>query len=280
VTVVDAHCHAGRGDGFTGRWDTRAPLGRYLRRARLAGIGRTVVFAPFAADYGRANRQTAQLVAARPDRLLGFACLHPARDAGSIAAMLDEAVNLGLCGIKVHRHDAQVTREVADSARRLGLPVIFDVQGDIATADLLAAEYPDVDWIVPHLGSFSDDWWAQRCAVELVVRHPNAYTDSSGVRRFDILAEAVRRAPDKVIFGSDGPETHPAVELAKIRAMRLDPAVERAVLGGTIRRLLAKGERRRAAAGLARSDIRRGTTRPHPLVTEPVHGPRPIGGRR
>ena len=32
--IIDSHCHAGQGDGLTGPWDTSAPLGAYLRRAR------------------------------------------------------------------------------------------------------------------------------------------------------------------------------------------------------------------------------------------------------
>jgi predicted TIM-barrel fold metal-dependent hydrolase len=239
-SIVDAHCHAGLGDGLTGPWDTRAPLATYLARAKSAGIGHTVIFAPFSSGYRRANRLTARLVGARPDRLTGFACVHPSADAGHVRTLLDEAVQAGLRGVKVHRHDGAVSREIAGAVARLGLPVIFDVQGRPAIIELLAVEYPGVDWIVPHLGSFSDDWWAQRSVIELIVRHPNVYADTSGVRRFDLLAEAVGRAPNKVIFGSDGPELHPGVELAKIRALRLPPGTEAAVLGGTIRRLLAR----------------------------------------
>jgi predicted TIM-barrel fold metal-dependent hydrolase len=242
--IIDAHCHAGIGDGFTGPWDTRAALPTYLERAKAAGIGHTVIFAPFSSDYRRANRRTAAMAARRPDRLTGFACVHPVRDAGRISSMLDEASAEGLRGVKVHRQDASVTREIASAVARLGLPVIFDVQGQPGSVDLLAAEYPGVDWIVPHLGSFSDDWWAQRAVIELIVRHPNAYTDTSGVRRFDLLEEAVDRAPTKVIFGSDGPELHPGIELTKIKALKLETETETAILGGTIRGLLDKQRRR------------------------------------
>ena len=41
--VIDCHCHAGQGDGFTGPWDTDAPLHAYLQRAARAGIARTVL---------------------------------------------------------------------------------------------------------------------------------------------------------------------------------------------------------------------------------------------
>ena len=64
MLIIDCHCHAGIGDGLTGPWNTRAGLGRYLRRARAAGIGRTVVFPVISRDYDRGNRSVADLVAA------------------------------------------------------------------------------------------------------------------------------------------------------------------------------------------------------------------------
>ena len=77
-------------------------------------------------------------------------------------------------------------------------------------------------FIIPHLGSFADDWRAQLALIDHLVRHPNIYTDTSGVRRFDLLEQAVRRAgAAKVLFGSDGPWLHPGVELAKVRALGL-----------------------------------------------------------
>jgi hypothetical protein len=70
------------------------------------------------------------------------------------------------------------------------------------------------DFILPHLGSFMDDWGAHARVIEQIVRYPNVYADTSAVRRFDYIVEAVRRAgPQKLIFGSDGPWLHPGVEL-------------------------------------------------------------------
>ena len=82
--------------------------------------------------------------------------------------------------------------------------------GEVASVELLATEYPDVAFIIPHLGSFADDWAAQLALVDHLARHPNVHADTSGVRRFDLLEEAVRRAgPSKLLFGSDGPWLHP-----------------------------------------------------------------------
>jgi predicted TIM-barrel fold metal-dependent hydrolase len=146
----------------------------------------------------------------------------------------------GFRGLKVHRHDARITREVCEVARAYALPLIYDVMGEVSAVELLATEYPDVAFIIPHLGSFADDWEAQLALIDHLVRHPNVYADTSGVRRFDLLEAAVRRAgPGKLIFGTDGPWLHPGVELAKVRALKLSAPAERQVLGGTILRLMA-----------------------------------------
>jgi predicted TIM-barrel fold metal-dependent hydrolase len=239
--IVDCHCHAGNGDGLTGPWDTAAPLDAYLRRASLAGIERTVLFPAFHSDYAVANREVARIVARGRGRFYGFAFVHPERDRGRVLPLLRVAVGrYGFRGIKVHRHDARITREICEVARALRLPVLYDVMGEVSAVELLAQEYPSVDFIIPHLGSFADDWRAQLALIDHLARHPNIYADTSGVRRFDLLEQAVQRAgAAKILFGSDGPWLHPGVELAKLRALNLAPADERLVLGGTLLRLIA-----------------------------------------
>ena len=239
--IIDCHCHAGKGDGFTGPWDTAAPLDAYLRRAARAGIARTVLLPAFHSDYRVANRALARIVAARPDRFFGFAMVHAERDRGRVGPMIAEAVREhGFSGIKVHRHDARITREICEAARRFRLPVLYDVADEVSVVDLLAAEYPEVRFIIPHLGSFGDDWRAQRALIDPLVRLENVYADTSGVRRFDVLEETVRRAgARKVLFGSDGPWLHPGLELEKIRALGLPHHEEALVLGGNLLRLLS-----------------------------------------
>lgn len=242
VTTIDCHCHAGKGDGLTGPWDTDAPLDAYLRRASAAGIERTVLFAPFHSDYAAANRAVARLVRSRPERFFGFAFVHAARDRGRVRVLVKEAVErFGFRGLKLHRYDARITREVCEVARAYRLPVLYDVMGETAPIELFATEYPDVPFIIPHLSSFADDWRAQLAFIDPLVRHPNVFTDTSGVRRFDLLAQAVERAgAKKVLFGSDGPWLHPGVELAKVKALKLPPAQEALVRGGNLLRLLRR----------------------------------------
>jgi predicted TIM-barrel fold metal-dependent hydrolase len=175
--------------------------------------------------------------------LLGFVFVNPVRDRGRVDALVDGAVERwGFRGIKVHQHDGRITREICEAARRWHLPVLYDVMGEVTAVDLAAREYPEVSFIVPHLGSFGDDYRAQVAVIDLLVRFPNVYADSSGVRRFDLLEEAVARAgAKKLLFGSDGPWLHPGVELAKIRALGLGPRDEALILGGNLLRLINLG---------------------------------------
>jgi hypothetical protein len=256
--IIDCHCHAGKGDGLTGPWDTSAPLDRYLRRAAAAGIAKSVLFAAFHSDYAVANRDVARIVASRPDRFFGFAFVHPDRDRGRVTALVREAVErFGFVGIKVHRHDGRISREICEAARALALPVLYDVMGEVSVVELLASEYPDVAFIIPHLGSFADDWRAQQAMIDPLVRHANVFTDTSGIRRFDLLEQAIQRAgAGKVLFGSDGPWLHPGVELVKVRALGLDAENERLILGENLLRLIGR--------------VRRGTTPWNQTVGWPV----------
>jgi predicted TIM-barrel fold metal-dependent hydrolase len=230
--IIDSHCHCGKGDGLTGPWDTDAPLDKYLARASRAGITHTVLFAAFHSDYAIANREVARIVSSRPDRFFGFAFVHSVHDRGRVYRLVGQLVEeFGFVGIKIHRYDAPISREVCETAREFSLPVLYDVMGGVSVCELLAEEYPDVNFIIPHLGSFADDWKAQVALIDHLVRHPNIYTDTAGVRRFDILEQAVQRAGvAKILFGSDGPWLHPGVELAKVRELGLSRSDQTLVL--------------------------------------------------
>jgi uncharacterized protein len=239
--IIDFHCHAGLGDLMTAPWNTIAPMESYLRRARKAGIDRTVVMPAVHTDYVTANRELARIVSRWRPRLIGCAMLNAKRDAGRLREMVREAVERHrFRGLKIHGHDAMPTREVCEAAREFNLPIIVDVAGKAHVIDMFAEQYQDVTFIIVHFGSFSDDWRAHERVIEQLVRYPNVMADTSGVRRFDYLVQAVKRAgPRRLVFGSDGPWLHPGAELHKIRLLGLPRETEALVVGGNAQRLLA-----------------------------------------
>lgn len=249
--IVDGHCHAGKGDGLRGPWDTEAKIEPHLARARAAGIDKTVVFPVFNSDYAAANARLARIVRRYQSELIGFASVHPARDAGRVEKLLGRAVEeYGFRGIKVHGMDALPTREVCEAARRYQLPLLVDIVKRVDVVEMMAAQYPEVSFIIPHLGGFSDDWATHVQVIDQLCRFPNVYADTSGVRYWDAVVQAVRRAgPHKILFGSDGPLLHPALELYKIKLLRLPEEHERLITGGNVLRLLGL----RPAAGAPRT---------------------------
>jgi predicted TIM-barrel fold metal-dependent hydrolase len=240
--IIDCHCHAGKGDLLTGPWDTNAPIEIYLKRAKAAGIDRTVIFSPFHSNYQQANANTARIIARYPGRFIGFAFVHARRDQGRIYQIIEQAVTQwDFRGIKAHRLDAPATRELCEVAREFNLPLLYDPAGETDRVELLASQYPNVNFIIPHLGSFADDWRAHLRVIDQISRFPNVYTDTSGVRRFDYLIQAIRRGGvHKVLFGSDGPWLHPGLELNKIRLLKLPPQQEALVLGKNLLGLIKK----------------------------------------
>jgi uncharacterized protein len=238
--IIDAHCHAGRGDILSAPWDTDAPIGPHLERAREAGIARTVVFPISNVDMDAANEEVAALVAANPRELIGWYRIHPIRQAGRVRGLLEKAVRQwGYRGIKVHNADGLATREIMAAAEEFSLPILLDIKDSIGPVEMLAWQYPQVRLIIAHLGSFAGDWRVHEATVALMRRFPNVYADTSSVRFFDWLVLAIREAgAGKLIFGSDGPLLHPGLELARVKALKLPPADEAMVLAGNIERLM------------------------------------------
>jgi predicted TIM-barrel fold metal-dependent hydrolase len=90
------------------------------------------------------------------------------------------------------------------------------------TEDLvaLATRHPTITFILGHGGFLGIDTYA----VRLVQPHPTIMIETSGC--FTATArDAVRSlGPSRVLFGSEYPLQHPAVELAKYTALDLPPA--------------------------------------------------------
>ena len=246
MLIIDAHCHYGTGAGLTGPWDTSASLIQYEKRAWAAGIKRSIIFAPLGGDYSRGNKEVAQKVRSNPKRYWGFIFINPVSNKGKVYPIVQLAVEKWrFKGIKVHRSDGRISREVCQAAHRFNIPILYDVMGEVEVVPLLAKEFPGVNFIIPHLGSFADNWKAQLHFIPFLSQYPNIYSDSSGVKRFDLLEKAVEQAgASKLIFGTDGPWLHPAVELSKIYALKLPLHEQKQVLGGNIVKLLPKESRK------------------------------------
>ncbi len=236
--IIDSHVHAGYSDALLHSWDTFEDIQVSLKRMDEHGIDRAIVLPIGSDNYDIHNRQTAEIVARYPKRLLGYAKLSQRQDAGRVEPLLREAFEkLGLVGLKLHGHP---NREIMEVMARYNKPVLADVFGDVYPLRYVAEQYPSVPIIIAHMGKFLGFDGAMRQATLWLVRtYPNVYFDTSSVCEHEWLERTVAEGlSHKMIFGSDGPALHCGVELSRVKMLNLPKDREAMVLGGTIARLL------------------------------------------
>ena len=96
--------------------------------------------------------------------------------------------------------------------------------------------YPAARIVLGHMGHGNIVYI--NAAIDVAARNPNVYLETSGMPMHTKIREAVDRVgPDRVLYGSDAPFHHPAVELAKVRVSGLDDERLARVLGENGRRL-------------------------------------------
>ncbi|HEX3591386.1 MAG TPA: amidohydrolase family protein [Pseudonocardiaceae bacterium] len=100
----------------------------------------------------------------------------------------------------------------------------------------LADKFPEVPFVLGHCGFIGIDAYS----VNVIADRPSISVETSGA--YSILAAtAVRRlGPQRVLYGSEFPVSHPEVELAKLRVLDLDPVAQRQILWSNAHRLLGE----------------------------------------
>jgi hypothetical protein len=251
VPVIDCHAHAGIArlsgteDDLTDPWNAVADPEMIFRRAKEAGIDQTVIFPIYNRTYEKANEDIAEICRRYPGRFIGFACHSPATEAGRIRTLLlREYQAWGLRGVGELEEDP--TPELLDVVKELRIPILIHPPREhVAPFNDFVPSYPDVNFIVAHLGSSgSEDFEEHLAAINLAKRYPNVYLDTSNVVITRYLEMAIEElGPQKILFASDEPESDCRLEIFKIRNLKLPKEHEEMILGGNILRLLG-GSRR------------------------------------
>jgi predicted TIM-barrel fold metal-dependent hydrolase len=177
-----------------------------------------------------------------PDRCYGLVHLNP-RDGKAALDVMRQGFAHGCRGVKlaptIHAFAFAdpILEEIAAACADEAFPVYSHVTAapGATTADYaaLARRCPRTSFILGHMGFGPADADAIDQAAEI----PNLYLESS-LGNYLILRDALERlGPERLIFGSEFPLSHPGAELAKIRL--LDASAHPAVLGGNILRLIA-----------------------------------------
>ncbi len=100
----------------------------------------------------------------------------------------------------------------------------------------LARRFPRVNFVLGHSGIGNIDLYA----LALIEDESNIFLETSG--GYTCVAEAALRrlGADRLLFGSEYPLQHPAVELAKFQALRIPPEQWRRIAWDNAHRLLGE----------------------------------------
>lgn len=177
-------------------------------------------------------------------RLYGFIRLHPGRD-GARELLRTAITELGFRGLKLHpvstlAHPAGAeTVSLVRAAGEFGVPTLFHCGDEPLTTPLAiagtAAACPDSTIILGHMGGY----YHVDEAIDVAEEFGNIILETSAMPYPDKIREAVARiGVDRVVYGSDGPMSPPALERKKVETAGLTDEQTALVLGGNAMRLL------------------------------------------
>jgi predicted TIM-barrel fold metal-dependent hydrolase len=241
--IVDCHVHCKGGDLYRRAFSAD----EILRTMDEAGVDRSVVFAMCLPSV-ESQEMTQAVCAAAPDRLIPFAHVLPEEGPLATVELTRAIAERGFRGLKLHLGEMTpglgtadvvaylepVTRECGD----LGVPCLIDVGGRHEVIEALCENCAGTSLIVAHLGASSGETVIDRF-IGLAATKGNVYLDTSYCHVPWKIGDAIRRAgAHKIVWGSDGPLIHPAIELKKLEVLHLPPTEWTAVTSGNILRLL------------------------------------------
>lgn len=238
--VIDCHVHCGIGQMLLAPYSTENSPEHILRNMKQGNIDQCVIFPISNATYEEANIAIAETCRRYPGKFIGFAKHDAVTEKFRIRKMLlDEVRELGLRGYKSHA--PQPTPEVLDVVAELRIPYLYHPR-QVADLVEVARAYPGIDFILAHLGSpQSRNPQEHLNAIEAAKRYANIHVETSYCLETRYIERAVKELPaEKILFGSDGPDTNNALEVFKIRMLKLPKAQEELILGGNLLRLLGK----------------------------------------
>ena len=128
------------------------------------------------------------------------------------------ALERGLCVISDRFYDSTTVYQGA--ARKLDRKFVEQLN-DFAVGDCR----PDVTFVLGHCGFVGIDVHA----VSVISAQPNIVAETSGCYTGVVRQALELLGADRLLFGTEYPLQHPAVELAKFDALRLDPEIWRKV---------------------------------------------------
>jgi predicted TIM-barrel fold metal-dependent hydrolase len=135
--------------------------------------------------------------------------------------------------------DGLPDREVLAALEAVDRPVItyggHGFEPSTIEETLLERDFP---LIIAHCGGYPLDEEFTNETIDLLDSYESCYVDTSFVRRRDPLERAVMEHPDRVIFGSGTPDSHPNVAVMEILTLDVPEDAMRKVFSKNVARVI------------------------------------------
>ena len=245
LPLFDAHVHLGPSD--TGELYYGRLLGdEFVRLCDEAGVAKAVVFPPLLnAGYKQANLDLADWCDRTGRGMRALARVGGAKIGWTEpqvwllrkklrGMVLGRKPDLDLddlhrfAGIKLLPHlDGLPDGAFFEAVNEAGLPVLTHGGKYVPPGFVEKAILPHVKGplVIAHLGAFPDQEADLKAAVDLAAREERVFLDTSGIWIADFLDYAARRVPEKLLWGSDCPLTHPRVAWDFVTSVVKDDAL-------------------------------------------------------
>ncbi len=240
--VIDIHAHMGKGV-------TKIPMQYGITAEHIinlmdeACIDKTVVFPVYYYAYDVANAEIKAAVDRYPERLIGFGRINVASPEQAAREAIHAIYDLGLKGIGElalpwGASEPECVRIYMEAIRESRVPVLFHALEGLSHIHEIAKEFRDVPIILGHMGGLWNLGLNDVC-IEIAKELDNVFLETSTVLFQCKIEKAIKEVgPSKILFGSDAPALHPAVEKLKIETLRISDSVKEMILGGNARELL------------------------------------------
>ncbi|HOS44010.1 MAG TPA: amidohydrolase family protein [Armatimonadota bacterium] len=241
--IYDLHTHP---DRFAGIYFPAPDVDGILRTMDRCGVAK-IAIAPHAALLApvEGNDLTFAMLAAHPDRFLGYLVFNPHYPETLDALLARSLETPGIVGFKIHpaMHDYPLTGAAyqplfawANTHRQLVLAHTWaDPRCDAVACRTIAEQYPAMLFLLGH-----SCWGDFPRAIALAAALPNVYLELTAAEHVPgFIEQAVRGAgAEKLIFGSDLPWFNPHYTLGCVLFADIEDADRHAILHGNAERIL------------------------------------------
>jgi hypothetical protein len=241
--IIDAHSHCDIKFGWKHLPED------IIEMMKTTGIDKAVIttYGDFPGEEPAALERLYQNLKKYPYQFIGgFIRINPWYGEKAVELLVNAVKEHSIKGLKIHPVSAVIwpnhplTLSLLKKAAELNVPAYIHSGDDPMSLPLhierAAKECPETIILMGHFGGFH----YYNDAIKVAKKYRNVLLETSGMPFPKVIRKAIDiLGPERIVFGSDMPGLHPAVELAKIKAAELTGEEEELILCKNIAGILS-----------------------------------------